>query len=73
MTYLPLSNFVTRAIFTYISINDRVILPFRDFLFPQNFASAKFHENKTLTEILESTVVSLSGGLISAKSNLILK
>ena len=28
-----------------ISINGRVILPFREGLFSQNFAYAKFHEN----------------------------
>ena len=39
-----------------ISINDRVILPFREGLFSRNFAHAKFRENKILTKISEFTV-----------------
>ena len=39
-----------------ISINDRVILPFREGLFSRNFAYAKFRENKVLAKISEFTV-----------------
>ena len=40
----------------HISINDRVILPFREGLFSRNFANAKFRENKVLAKISEFTV-----------------
>ena len=40
-----------------ISINDRVILPFREVLFSRNFAYAKFRENKVLAKISEFTVL----------------
>ena len=39
-----------------ISINHRVILPFREGLFSRNFAYAKFRENKVLAKIFEFTV-----------------
>ena len=40
-----------------ISINDRVILPFREALFSRNFSNAKFRENKVLAKISEFTVL----------------
>ena len=40
----------------HISINDRVILPFREVLFSRNFAYAKFRENKVPAKISEFTV-----------------
>ena len=39
-----------------ISVNDRVILPFREDLISRNFAYAKFREYKTLAKISEFTV-----------------
>ena len=39
-----------------ISINDRVILPFREGFISRNFAYAKFRENKVLAKISEFTV-----------------
>ena len=38
------------------SVNDRVILPFREVFFSRKFAYAKFRENKTLAKISEFTV-----------------
>ena len=35
-----------------ISVNDRVISPFREGFFSRNFESEKFCENKTLAKIL---------------------
>ena len=39
-----------------ISINDTVIVPFREGLFSRNFAYAKFRENKVFAKISEFTV-----------------
>ena len=44
-----------------ISVNDIVILPFHKDLFSQNFACAKFCENKTLAKISEFTVFQIWG------------
>ena len=43
-----------------ISVNDRVILPFREGLISRNFAYAKFRKNKTLAKIFDFTVLDLS-------------
>ena len=40
-----------------ISINDRVILPFREGLFSRIFTYAKFRENKVLAKISGFTVL----------------
>ena len=39
-----------------ISVNDRVISPFREVFISRNFAYVKFRENKTLAKISEFTV-----------------
>ena len=39
-----------------INLNDRVISPFHEGLFSQNFAYAKFHEIKTIVKISKFTV-----------------
>ena len=56
-----------------LSINDKVIMPFREGLFSRNFAYEKFHENKVLPKNSKFTVVILRWVLLRQISKVVSK